>query len=87
MFTWQGAVLAATVVAFPLVYKSARAAFEGVNIQYSQAAQVLGKSEWAIFVTVSMPLAWRGILAGCLMARSSFGRVWRNSYGGREFAR
>ena len=68
VFTWQGAVLAATVVAFPLVYKSARASFEGVNIQYSQAAQVLGKSEWAIFVTVSMPLAWRGILAGCLMA-------------------
>lgn len=68
VFTWQGAVIAATVVAFPLVYKSARAAFEAVNIQYSQAAQVLGKSEWAIFITVSMPLAWRGILAGCLMA-------------------
>ena len=68
VFTWQGAVVAATVVAFPLVYKSARAAFEAVNVQYSQAAQVLGKSEWAIFVTVSLPLAWRGILAGCLMA-------------------
>ncbi len=68
VFTWQGAVIAAAVVAFPLVYKSSRSAFEAVNIQYGQAAQVLGKSEWEIFVMVSLPLAWRGILAGCLMA-------------------
>ncbi len=68
VFTWQGAVIAASVVSFPLVYKSARSAFEGVNIQYRQAAEILGKSEWAIFFSVSLPLAWRGILAGCLMA-------------------
>ncbi len=68
VFTWQGAVLAASVVSFPLVYKSSRSAFEALNIQYRQAAQVLGKSEWSIFASVSLPLAWRGILAGCLMA-------------------
>ncbi len=68
IFTWQGAVLAAAVVAFPLVYKAARAAFEGVEHQYEQAARVLGKSEWEVFVRVTLPLAWRGILAGAMLA-------------------
>lgn len=67
IFTWQGAVLAATVVAFPLVLKSARAAFEGVEPQFEQAARVLGLNEWAVFFRVSLPLAWRGILAGLLL--------------------
>ncbi len=68
VFTWQGAVIAAAVVAFPLVYKGARAAFEGVEHQYEQAARVLGKSEWEVFVRVTLPLAWRGILAGAMLA-------------------
>ncbi len=67
IFTWQGAVLAATVVAFPLVLKSARAAFESVEPQFEQAARVLGLSEWAVFFRVTLPLAWRGILAGLLL--------------------
>lgn len=68
IFTWQGAVVAAAIVAFPLVLKSARAAFEGVDPQLEQAARVLGQSEWAVFFRVSLPLAWRGILAGVLLA-------------------
>jgi molybdate transport system permease protein len=68
VFTWQGAVIAAAVVAFPLVYKAARAAFESVEPQYEQAARVLGQSEWAVFVRVTLPLAWRGILAGAMLA-------------------
>ncbi len=68
VFTWQGAVVAAAVVAFPLVYKAARAAFEDVEHQYEQAARVLGKSEWEVFVRVTLPLAWRGILAGAMLA-------------------
>lgn len=68
IFTWQGAVVAATVVAFPLVMKSARAAFEAVEPQYEQAARVLGTGELAIFFRVTLPLAWRGILAGVLLA-------------------
>ncbi len=68
VFTWQGAVIAAAVVAFPLVYKGARAAFEGVEHHYEQAARVLGKSEWGVFVRVTLPLAWRGILAGAMLA-------------------
>ena len=68
VFTWQGAVIAAAVVSFPLVYKAARAAFEGVESQYEQAARVLGKSEWNVFIRVTLPLAWRGILAGAMLA-------------------
>ena len=68
IFTWQGAVIAATVVAFPLVFKPARAAFEAVDSELEQAARVLGVSELAIFFRITLPLAWRGILAGVLPA-------------------
>ncbi len=68
VFTWQGAVIAAAVVAFPLAYKAARAAFEGVERQYEQAARVLGQSEIEVFIRVTLPLAWRGILAGAMLA-------------------
>jgi molybdate transport system permease protein len=68
VFTWQGAVIAAAVVAFPLVYKASRAAFEGIEHQYEQAARVLGQTEWEVFVRVTLPLAWRGILAGAMLA-------------------
>lgn len=68
IFTWQGAVIAASVVAFPLVFKPARAAFENVDAQLENAARVLGISELSIFFRVTLPLAWRGILAGVLLA-------------------
>ena len=68
IFTWQGAVIAAAVVAFPFVCKSARAAFEGVDAQLEQAAKVLGLGAAAVFFRVTLPLAWRGILAGVLLA-------------------
>jgi molybdate transport system permease protein len=73
IFSWQGAVIAAAIVSFPLVFKAARAAFESLEPQYEQAARVLGISESAIFFRVTLPLAWRGILAGVLLsfARSS----------------
>lgn len=67
IFTWQGAVIAAAIVIFPLVFKPARAAFEAVDGQLEQAARVLGISEMALFFRVTMPLAWRGILAGVLL--------------------
>lgn len=68
IFTWQAAVIAATVVAFPLVFKAARAAFEVVEPQLEDAARTLGISEWAVFFRVSLPLAWRGILSGLLLS-------------------
>jgi molybdate transport system permease protein len=67
IFTWQGAVVASAIVAFPLVYKAAATAFEGVERQYEQAARVLGKSEWTVFLRVTLPLAWRGILGGAML--------------------
>lgn len=68
IFTWQAAVIAATIVSFPLVFKAARAAFETVDPQLEDAARTLGTGELAVFFRVSLPLAWRGILAGLLLA-------------------
>jgi len=68
MFTWQGAVLAATVVAFPLLFKSARAAFEGVEVEYEKAARILGDTEIQLFFRITLPLAARGLMAGTMLA-------------------
>jgi molybdate transport system permease protein len=68
IFTWPGAALAAAVVSLPLIFKSARAAFEEVDANLENAARTLGLSEVAVFFRVSLPLAWRGILAGAMMA-------------------
>lgn len=68
IFTWQAAVIAAAVVAFPLVLKGARAAFETVDTQLEQAATVLGIAPFGVFLRVTLPLAWRGVLGGTLLA-------------------
>src|SRR3954447_7704233 len=68
VFTWQAAVIAAAVASLPLVFKPARAAFEEVDGQLEQAARTLGVSEAAVFFRITLPLAWRGILAGLLLA-------------------
>ncbi|MBP0597046.1 molybdate ABC transporter permease subunit [Herbaspirillum sp. LeCh32-8] len=68
VFTWQGAVVASTIVAFPLVLKAARAAFENVDHQLENAARVLGVTEAGVFFRVSLPLATKGIAAGVLLA-------------------
>ncbi|TWI70112.1 molybdate transport system permease protein [Pseudoduganella lurida] len=68
IFTWQAAVIAAAVVAFPLVLKGARTAFETVDPQLEQAARVLGVRPFGVFLRVTLPLAWRGVLAGTLLA-------------------
>lgn len=67
IFTWQGAVIAASLVSFPLVLKSARAAFDEVDPQLERAARVLGLGEWAVFFRITLPMAWSGILAGTLL--------------------
>ena len=68
IFTWQGAVIAAAVAAFPLILRSARAAFAEVDAQFEQAARTLGLAEAAIFFRITLPLAWRGVGAGALLA-------------------
>ncbi|MCL5962132.1 MAG: molybdate ABC transporter permease subunit [Chloroflexi bacterium] len=68
VFTWQSAVLASSIVSIPLVVRAAQAAFEGVDPSLENAARTLGRSEIAIFLTVTVPLAWKGILAGTTLA-------------------
>lgn len=67
-FTWKGAVAAAFVSSFPLFVKPARAAIEGVGKELEDAARLLGKTEAEVLRTVTLPLAWRGIAAGAVMA-------------------
>jgi molybdate transport system permease protein len=64
IFSWQGAVVAATVVIFPLTYRASKAALESVDHSLENAARTLGAGEFKVFCRVSMPLAWRSMIAG-----------------------
>ncbi len=68
IFSWPAAVIAAIVVAFPLMYRTARGAFEGLDPSLSDAARTLGWSEMRIFFKLTMPLAWPSIAAGTVLA-------------------
>ncbi|MEG3859446.1 molybdate ABC transporter permease subunit [Microcoleus sp. herbarium12] len=68
IFTWQAAVITATVVSFPLMYKTALGAFEQIDANLLNAARTLGASEWTVFWRIMLPLAWPGILAGTILA-------------------
>lgn len=68
IFSWHGAVVASAVVALPLVLKSASAAFAGVDRSLESAARTLRQTPVSVFLRVTLPLAWRGILAGTLLA-------------------
>jgi molybdate transport system permease protein len=67
-FTWYGAVVAATVMALPLLVRTARAAIESVDRDLEKAAYTLGRSEWRTALEVTLPLARNGILAGLVLA-------------------
>jgi molybdate transport system permease protein len=64
VFTWRGAVIAASVAAFPLLLQTARAGFESIDTRLEDMARTLGRSNLYIFWRVTLPLAWRSILAG-----------------------
>lgn len=68
IFTWQGAVIAAAIVSFPLVFKSALAAFEDLDPRFEDISKSLGLSPLQTFARVSLPLASRGITAGLLLS-------------------
>ncbi len=72
-FTWVAAVIAATVIALPLMIKSARAAIESVDPEYETASRIMGKSESETFFRITLPLASRGIIAGIVL---SFARAF-----------
>lgn len=65
--TWLGCILAATVIAFPLMYRNARAAFEQVDVNLVYAGRTLGMSEFKIFWKVIMPAAGPGIVSGTIL--------------------
>ena len=65
--SWLGCVIAATVIAFPLMYRNVRAAFEQVDVNLIYAGRTLGMSEWRIFWKVVMPAAGPGILSGTIL--------------------
>ncbi|MCC3536255.1 MAG: molybdate ABC transporter permease subunit [Microcoleus sp. PH2017_25_DOB_D_A] len=68
LFTCQAAVITATVVSFPLMYKTALGSFEQIDANLLNAARTLGASEWTVFWRIMLPLAWPGILAGTILA-------------------
>ncbi|MFN2431886.1 MAG: molybdate ABC transporter permease subunit [Gemmatimonadota bacterium] len=67
-FTWVACVLAATVMALPLMVKAAQSAIASVEREYEDAARTLGKTEWQVALRITLPLARRGILAGLVLA-------------------
>lgn len=68
IFSWTATVIAATIVAFPLIYRTTLGAFGQIDLNLLGAARTLGASEWDVFWRVTLPLAWQGILAGTILA-------------------
>jgi molybdate transport system permease protein len=68
VFSWPATVIAATVVAFPLMYRTTLGAFDQVNPTLLQAARTLGATEWVVFRRVLLPLAAPGVVAGTVLA-------------------
>lgn len=68
IFSWPATVLAASVIVFPLIYKTACGAFEQIDRNVINAARTLGASEWRIFWKIAIPLARPGIAAGTVLA-------------------
>ncbi len=67
-FTWKAAAIAAAVMGFPLLVRASRLAFELVDVRIEQAARTLGAGPLRVFLTVSLPLAVPGVLAGVVMS-------------------
>src|SRR3954471_22687982 len=68
VFTWRGVVIATAVMSFPLLVRTARVAFENVSPRFEQVARTLGAGPWRVFTLITLPLAYRGLVAGALLA-------------------
>jgi molybdate transport system permease protein len=67
VFTWRGVVLAMAIMGLPLVVRTARVAFEQVDVRYEQVAATLGARPLRVFFSISLPLAARGVVAGAVL--------------------
>jgi molybdate transport system permease protein len=67
VFSWPATVISAAVMAFPLMYMTARGAFEQVDTTIEDAARTLGASEWRVLYSVTLPMAWPGVVAGTIL--------------------
>ncbi len=68
VFSKLGAIIASAVVSFPLFYQSVRTALAGIDSDMEDVARTLGASEFRVFWTISLPLAWKGILSGSILS-------------------
>jgi molybdate transport system permease protein len=68
IFTWRAVLIALGIMSFPLLVRSTRVAFEGVNPRLEQIARTLGAGNLRVFFTISLPLAMRGIVSGMLLS-------------------
>lgn len=68
IFSWWAAVIASSVVAFPLMYQSAKNGFEAIDKEIEDASRVDGANEWNVFVYVSLPLAMKSIVSGFVLS-------------------
>lgn len=67
-FRWTGAALACAVMGFPLMVRSIRLSLEATDRRLEQAASTLGAGPWRVFFTITLPLAWPGLVAGTVLA-------------------
>ena len=68
VFSWPATVISAVVMSFPLMYMTSRGAFEQVDSHLEDAARTLGASEWRVFWSVTLPLAWSGVAAATVLS-------------------
>jgi len=68
VFSWPATVISAAVMSFPLMYMTSRGAFEQVDSHVEDAARTLGASEWRVFWSVTLPLAWPGVAAATVLS-------------------
>jgi molybdate transport system permease protein len=68
VFTWRGVLVSLAIMSFPLLVRSARVAFEGVNLRLEQIARTLGAGDVRVFFTITMPLALRGVIGGMILS-------------------
>lgn len=68
IFTWWAAIIASAIVALPLMYQGVKTSLEAIDLSLEQVARTLGANEIKVLLTITLPLAWPGIISGLVMA-------------------